>query len=110
MDQDATWYGGRSRPSNIVLDGDPAPPTERGTAAPTFGPCLSWSNGRPSPQLLSSCVYGDDNAEFNGDVYFLLETHLASAAATSTERYIISMWANAQRDGRPVLYSTLQFG
>ena len=23
-------------PGDIVLDGDPAPPTERGTAAPTF--------------------------------------------------------------------------
>jgi len=28
-------------PGDIVLDGDPDPPTERGTAAPPlFGPCL----------------------------------------------------------------------
>jgi len=34
-------------PGNIVLDADPAPPTERGTAPPLlFGPCLLWSNGR----------------------------------------------------------------
>jgi len=31
MDQDATWYGGK-----IVLGGDPALPTERGTAAAHF--------------------------------------------------------------------------
>ena len=43
-------------PSHIVLDGDPATPTERGTAVPSlFGPCLLWRNGRPSQQLLSSC-------------------------------------------------------
>jgi len=31
-------------PSDIVLDGDPAPPTQRGTAAlPNFfGTCLLW--------------------------------------------------------------------
>jgi len=38
MDQDATWCGGRRRPRDIVLDGDPAPSTEMGTAAPTFRP------------------------------------------------------------------------
>jgi len=43
-------------PGNIVLDGDPAPPTERGTAAPPlFGPHLLWPDGRPSQQLLSCC-------------------------------------------------------
>ena len=35
MDQDATWYGGRPRPGDIVLHGDPAP-TEKGTAALHF--------------------------------------------------------------------------
>ena len=36
-------------PGHIVLDRDPAPLTERGTAAPAvFGPCLLWPNGRPS--------------------------------------------------------------
>jgi len=34
MDQDVIWYGDRPRPNHIVLDGDPAPPTERDTAAP----------------------------------------------------------------------------
>ena len=38
MDQNATWYGGRPWPSDIVFGGDPALPTERGTAAPTFRP------------------------------------------------------------------------
>ena len=34
-------------PSDIVLDGDQASPTQRGTAAfPNFfGPCLLWPNG-----------------------------------------------------------------
>jgi len=42
-------------PGNIVLDGYPAPlPYERGTA-PNFGPCLLWSNGRPSQVLLTCC-------------------------------------------------------
>jgi len=41
---------------DIVLDGDLALPTERGTEAPSlFGPRLLWTNGRPSQQLLSSC-------------------------------------------------------
>ena len=55
MDQDATWHGGRPQPGHIVLDGDPAHPTERDTVPPHFGPCLLWPNGRPSHQLLSSC-------------------------------------------------------
>ena len=36
MDQDATWYEVGLRPCHIVLEGDPAPDTERGTAAPHF--------------------------------------------------------------------------
>jgi len=56
MDQDATWQGGRPQP-RIVLDGDPAAPSpEWGTAAPFFGPCLLWLNGRPSHLLLSTCL------------------------------------------------------
>jgi len=34
----------------------PSSPTERGTAATTFRPCPLWPNGRPSQQLLSSCL------------------------------------------------------
>ena len=36
MDQDATWYGGKPRPGDVVLDGIAAPP-KRGTA-PSFRP------------------------------------------------------------------------
>jgi len=47
-------------PSDIVLGGNPALPTVRGTAAPpVFDPCLLWPNGRPSQQLLSSCSVRD---------------------------------------------------
>ena len=35
MDEDATWYGSRTRPIHIVLDGVPAL-RKRGTAAPCF--------------------------------------------------------------------------
>jgi len=42
-------------PGDMVLDGDPAPPMERGRATPhTFRPTLLWY-GRLSQQLLSSC-------------------------------------------------------
>jgi len=41
-------------PGDIVLDGDPAPLPQR-HIAPIFGPCLLWSNGRPSQLLL--CTY-----------------------------------------------------
>jgi len=37
MDQDATWYTEVGLgPGDIVLDGNPASPTERGTAVPHF--------------------------------------------------------------------------
>jgi len=56
MDQDATGTEIGLGTSDIVLDEDPASPTERGTAAPPlFGPWLLWSDGRPSQLLLSSC-------------------------------------------------------
>ena len=33
-------------PVHIVLDGDPAPPPQKGgRAPPIFGPCLLWPNG-----------------------------------------------------------------
>jgi len=32
-------------PSNIVLDGDLAPPPQKGALRPIFGPCLLWPNG-----------------------------------------------------------------
>jgi len=42
---------------HVVLDGDPAP---HAAAPPHFLAHvyhLSWSNGRPSQQLLSSCLF-----------------------------------------------------
>ena len=32
-------------PGHVVLDGDPAPPPQKGDTAPIFGPCLLWPNG-----------------------------------------------------------------
>jgi len=37
MDEDATWYGGRPRPRRL-LDGDPAPPPQKGGRGPQFSP------------------------------------------------------------------------
>jgi len=44
-------------PSDIVLDGDPAPLRKGARHPPLFGLCLLWTNGRPSQQqqLLISC-------------------------------------------------------
>jgi len=38
-------------PGHIVLDGEPAPPWKWVQHSTLFGPCLLWTNGRPS-QLL----------------------------------------------------------
>jgi len=53
MCQDTAWYGGRPQPrrhcvSDIVLDGDPAPPLLMGhnpINTIIFGQCLLWPNG-----------------------------------------------------------------
>ena len=45
MDQDETWQVGLG-PGHIVLDGDPDPLSQRGTAPPpVFWPYLLWPNG-----------------------------------------------------------------
>jgi len=57
MNQDATWEG-RPRPRRHCVRWGPSSPlpTERGMASPhTFWPTLLW-HGRPSQQLLSSCL------------------------------------------------------
>jgi len=41
-------------PGVIVSDGDPAHPHGKGhSCPPLFGPCLLWTNGRPSQLLLT---------------------------------------------------------
>jgi len=59
--------------SDIVLDGDPGPPTQRGTAAfPNFfGPCLLWPNG---------CVISANSGSFRPHC---VKVHV---------RYLISWW------------------
>jgi len=44
-------------PGHSVLDGDPAPPCERGTASP-LSAHVYCDHGRPSQLLLSSCTNG----------------------------------------------------
>jgi len=41
---------------HIVLDGDPVGTQPPQKPLPTFGPRLLWPNGRPSEQMLSSCL------------------------------------------------------
>jgi len=38
MDQDGTWHEGRLGSGHVVLDGDPAPPPQKGDRAPNFRP------------------------------------------------------------------------
>jgi len=63
-DQDATWYQGRPRPRPYCVRWRPSTPPhgKANRTLPThthihiFGPCLLWPNGRPSQELLSSCL------------------------------------------------------
>jgi len=53
IDQDCTWYGGRSRPGPHCVRWGPNSPHGKGhSSRPLFGPSLLWPNGRPSQQLL----------------------------------------------------------
>ena len=47
MDQDATWYGGRPRPTRHCVRCGPSYPQKKGHTHPhpIFGPCLLWPNG-----------------------------------------------------------------
>ena len=47
MDQDATWYGGRPRPSRHCVRWRPSSslPKKGGAPSPIFGQCLLWPNG-----------------------------------------------------------------
>jgi len=46
MDHDVTWYEARPRLGDLVLNGDPAPHSQKGGGArrspQIFGPCLLW--------------------------------------------------------------------
>jgi len=56
IDQDATWNGGRPRPRRHRVRCGPSSPTETDTTAlPHFQPTL-LRYGRPSQQLLDSCL------------------------------------------------------
>jgi len=59
VDQDGTWYGGRPWPrphSARWGPSSPPPPAKGHRPLPIFGPCLLWSNSRPSQLLLSTCL------------------------------------------------------
>jgi len=43
MDQHVTWYGGKRRLRDVVLDGVAAP--HKWGTSPIFGSCLLWPNG-----------------------------------------------------------------
>jgi len=57
-DQDTTWYGGRPRPRGHALWYASSPPTERGTAAPTFSAHVYFGPSivaKRSPISCSNC-------------------------------------------------------
>ena len=56
MDQDITWYGGRPWPRPYCIRWGPSSPTKGAQQPPLFGPCHLWLSGRPSQQLLGSCL------------------------------------------------------
>jgi len=70
----------------IVLDGDPAPPHQKGKQPPIFGPCLLWPNswmdedtiyygGRPRPRR--HCVkWGFSSPRKRGTAAPLSSTHV----------------------------------
>jgi len=45
LNQDATCYGGRSRPRRLCVSWGLPPQTGRRVPSPTFGLCLFWPNG-----------------------------------------------------------------
>jgi len=61
MDQDATWFRGRPRPGDIVLDGYPAPPPP-GLWSPTFRPMSIVAKRSPisaTAELVYTCILMD---------------------------------------------------
>jgi len=54
MDQDATWYRAKPRPTRHCTRRGPSS-RERGIAAPLFSAHVYCGHGRPSKLLLSSC-------------------------------------------------------
>ena len=64
MDQDATWYGGRPRPTRMWIQ---LPPEKRAhpTPHPIFGPCLLWPNG-----------WMDEDAAWYGSIRYLSPGHI----------------------------------
>ena len=70
MDQDATWYGGRSPPRPHCVTWGAAPPPRKGVQQSPlfslFGSCVLWPYGRPSQLLLSSC--------FNSSLSLLIQS------------------------------------
>ena len=57
MDQNTTWYEGRSRLRPHCVTWGPSSPFQKWHSSPIFGPCLLWPNGRPSQLLLSTCYH-----------------------------------------------------
>ena len=62
MDEDAAWYGIRSRPGPHCTIWGPNS-RERGTAAPLFSAHVYCGHGRPSQLLLSSCNFLHSDCE-----------------------------------------------
>ena len=63
MDQDVTWYGGRSWPTRNRVRWGPRSPLKGAQQPPLFGPCLLWPNCTPFQLLLSSChLHREQNA------------------------------------------------
>jgi len=73
MDQDATWYGCRPRPSRHCVRWGPAHPPQW-ARPPNFRSMSIVANGRPPLLLLSSCC----TAHGRGSLYFRMGRPLPS--------------------------------
>jgi len=55
IDEDATWYGSRSRPKPHCVRGEPSFPANGAQQPPLFSAHVYCGHGRPSQLLLSFC-------------------------------------------------------
>ena len=81
MDEDATWYGSRPRPTSHCIRRGPSSPPKGRNSPPLFGPCLLWPRSPTSgtAELLFDffalvrnisfyiiCITGRNNNYYNG--------------------------------------------
>ena len=111
IDQYATWYGGRPRPTrHCVRRGLSSLHGKEHSSPPQlFGPCLLWPNDRLS-QLLNSClVYDESVFVFVCPLLHLKKHHVQTSRIFLCRLPVAVVWSLTamQYDVFPVLWMTL---